>query len=61
MANSNRQQIVCDYIQENLVQFRRLRHFYDYRGDQRQTRHQRQYQEADAAQQTRDDNEEGRV
>ena len=26
MANSNRQQIVCDYIQENLVQFGRLRH-----------------------------------
>ena len=26
MANTNRQQIVCDYIQENLVQFGRLRH-----------------------------------
>ena len=26
MANSNRQQIVCDYIQENLVQFGRVRH-----------------------------------
>ena len=26
MANLNRQQIVCDYIQENLVQFGRLRH-----------------------------------
>ncbi len=26
MANSNRQQIVCDYIYDNLVQFDRLRH-----------------------------------